>query len=138
MTAPDFTAAVAGYLVAQVGSLVSGRVFRPELPQTENASMPRACIVIAPAGGYTRFGAATIPLGDPRVDIRCFGETQLEAQNIAREVIQALKSLQRATYEHTVLKSAQPSGMIPFVGPKTQWPAAVVPAVILHSEIAVP
>lgn len=137
MTAPDPTAAVAGYLLAQVGTLVTNRVFRPDLPDSETVNMPRACIVVAPAGGYSLFGGATLQVGDPRVDVRCFGQSQLEAQNIAREVILALKALRRGKWEQTLLHWARPSGLVPFVDPKTQWPSAVVSAQVAHSEITV-
>src|SRR4029077_11388622 len=87
--------ALAGYLLAQttLAAMVADRIFRPELPATEEPNMPRACIVIRRAGGYQLFGADNPPVGDPTLDIICYGARWLEAENIAATVVLALRSL---------------------------------------------
>lgn len=137
MSAADPTTAVAGYLLAQVGSLVEGRVFRPRLPDTEEANMPRACLVVMPAGGYARFGGATLAVGDPRVDVLAYGSTELEAQNVAREALLALKRLRQHVVEGCRLYSARVSGVVPLIDPDTAWPYTMVTAQVMCADTAV-
>lgn len=141
MTAADPTAALASYLLTtEVDALTSGRVFRPKLPkaEVESKQMPRACVVIRPAGGYTLFGGGQVPMGDPRMDIFCYGATALEAQQLARTVAIALRALTRQTFEGCVLYWARVTGgPLPLVDPSTQWDYCLVSAQVMHAERAV-
>lgn len=141
MTAADPTAAVAAYLIDAVGALVNGHVFRPQLPDKADLAgmgvrMPAPVLVVRPAGGYARFGGSDLPVGDPRVDVLCYGVTRLESDNIGREVLLALKALGSVVYERTLLRSARISGIVPLVDPDTAWSYSVVSAQVLCNDYA--
>lgn len=141
MTAADPRAAIAAYLIDTVGDLVDGHVFRPRLPDKADlagmgVTMPAPVLVVRAAGGYARFGGSDLPIGDPRVDVLCYGETRLEADNIAGEVLLALKALGSKVYERTYLRSARISGVVPLVDPDTAWNYSVVSAQVLCNDYA--
>lgn len=139
MSAADPTAALAAYLLAQpaVSAIVAGRVFRPDLPASEDKLMPRACIVVREAGGGNLFGPSNIGWGDPRIDLICYGARRLEADQLAREVALALKALRRQTLEGCALQWARPSKPLPLIDQDTQWPYSLVSAQVAHTEPAV-
>lgn len=140
VVAADATGALVSYLkTTRVNDVTSGRVFRPELPDTEMQSMPRACVVIRRAGGYGLFGGSNPPVGDPTLDLFCYGETWLQSESVvAGEVILALRSLRTATFAGARLYWARiAGGPNPFDDPKTRWPCTVVSAQVAHCEIAV-
>lgn len=142
MTEPDVTAAIAYYLRDQIGDRVGDLIFRPELDldaiRQAGLSMPTACIVVRPAGGYVRYGSSYQDLGDPRVDCLCYGSTRLEADNIGRAVLRALRSLIRRVYgpigEKVLLHGANISGVMPLVDPSEAWPYTLVSAQVLIGE----
>lgn len=124
----DPTKAVAAYLRSTIGDLVEDRVFRPELPRKQIASMPRACIVLRLAGGYTLTGGGSLPVGDPRIDAICYGSTRMEAQKIATATLLALHDLERQVFENTLLHWARIGGAVPGVDPDAHWPLFLVSA----------
>ena len=137
MSAADPTLAIAAYLAAQeaVTDAVEGRVFRPELPQDQDAQMPRGCLIVRPAGGGSMFARDDLPVIDSRVDITCYGSTRLESENIAREVADALKSLGRSTWEHVVVSWARVTGQpASAIDPDTNWPFALVTAQVMYGR----
>jgi hypothetical protein len=139
MTAPaDPAGALASYFATTlVNDLVGGRIYRPELNSDDDEQMPQGAIVIRRAGGYQLFGGANIMLGDPRLDVFCYGGTWLEAERIASAVVIALKQLRGGTYDSTRLYWARiESGPQPYENPETFWPAHVVTAQVAFCEIA--
>lgn len=141
MAAADPSAAVALYLkgIPAVNDIVSGRVFRPSLDDPDEIEqMPRAAIVVRRAGGYTLFGGVNIPVGDPRLDIFCYGESFLEAEDLGAEVVNALKALRQQVIEGTRLYWARiEGGPLPLPDPEDHWPQAVVTAQVAHCEVQV-
>lgn len=141
VTAADPSKALAAYLkTTEVSAVVAGRVYRPELPAADikGGHMPRACIVIRRAGGYGLFGGGNVPLGDPTLDLFCYGETWLQADQVAAAVIPALRSLRGGTFENARLYWARiAGGPNPFADPETNWPCLVVSAQVAHYELAV-
>lgn len=136
MTAADPAAALCVYLLAQpaVSTAAAGRVFRPDLPETEIPAMPRACVIVSPAGGYQMFGLSPLPLGDPRLDVLCYGETWLESERLASEVTVALRALRQSVWNGTRLYWARiETGPTPARDPDTNWPGTVVIAQVSHS-----
>lgn len=134
-TVPDVRAALAGYLLERVGDLVDQRVFRPQLPQTEDKHMPRACIVVSGAGGASRYGDSYLPLGTPRLDVRCYGSSGLEADNIAQAALLALKRMRPNVSEGVRLYSASISAEpLPLVDPGTDWLFTLVTCVVMCGE----
>lgn len=137
--------AVALYLkTTLVNDLVSGRVYRPELDDDIIGVMPTECIVIRRAGGYGLFGNTHVPIGDPRLDILSYGQTYLDADGIAAEIVNALKALRGGVFTspdsgiRTRLYWARiEAGPMPVTDPETDWPCAVVSAQVAHLELAV-
>jgi hypothetical protein len=136
MSAADPTLAIAAYLKAQeaVWNAAEERIFRPELPEGEDAHMSRACVLVRPAGGGQLFGRDYLPVMDSRLDLICYGSTRLEAENIAREVALALKQLRHSTWESVVVFWARISGgPQSAIDPTTNWKFALVTAQVMHS-----
>jgi hypothetical protein len=137
MRAADVTLAIAAYLaeVVEVVELSEGRIFRPELPEREDEHMPQACVLIRPAGGGQLFGRTRLPFKDSRLDIVCYGSTRLEAENLARQVSDALTELESSTHEGVIVRwariSTEPASAI---DPNTNWPFALVTTQVMHSR----
>ena len=109
----DMLTAVVDILKADAGVIaqVSGRVFGDELPQSETASMPRKCIVIKPSGGVVPpFAAATVPLEVQRLDIWCYGETMIKADQVRRAVFGAMRAISRTIQGGVLVHWARPAG----------------------------
>lgn len=146
MSAADPSAALATYLRStSLSDIVDGRIWRPELPDGEDVSMPRGAVVIRRAGGYSLFGASNVPVGDPRLDLFCYGETWLDAENVAGAVVPALRSLRQSTWRWTDANGSQAArlywarisaGPNPFDNPETNWPCALVTAQVAFCELA--
>jgi len=79
-----------------VTAQVAQRVWAPELPDGQAASMPRKCIVLAPSGGAGLGADDYSDLSEPRFDIKCYGATWVEAQAVYREVYDLLKHVDGA------------------------------------------
>lgn len=132
----DPLAALVTLLAADAGLLtLTSRVFGGELPETENKSMPRACVVLTPAGGpgsldYMDFGAS-------RVDVFAYGENLHEAYLVYLAVYQALKQMQRHKVGNVLLHTADPltkgsAGK----DPVKQWPLCLSSWLVKAAEIA--
>lgn len=138
MSVASATTALAGYLasVAGVNSAVSGRIYRPQLDTDAVPSMPEACLVIRHAGGYQMFGGAQVPIGDPRLDIFCYGSTWLEAEQVSDQVVAALRALAHFTFQGTRLYWARiGAGPMPYEDSETNWPALMVSAQVAVCEV---
>lgn len=144
-TAADPMAALGEYFkTTPVNAVTAGRIFRPELDEDEIRNMPRAAVVIRRAGGYGMFGGSQVPIGDPRLDIVCYGQTYLQAeQTVAGEVVNALKALRGGVFglgpgSMTRLYWARvEGGPNPMTDPEENWPMALVTAQVAHCELAV-
>lgn len=120
---PDAIALAVAYLrgLPAVTSLVSTRIYGNELHRSIETQMPIKVIVIRASGGRPDDGY--LPLGRPRIDVRCYGETPIEAMRVHREAYWALKSLRRFTNGDGLLHSATPeSGAINLREPGGDWP----------------
>lgn len=95
MAKPDAVRALVAYLRGRpaVTGLVGQRVFAEDVPESENATMPRPLVVVATAGGGLL--ARSELYGDVRVDVRCYGVTLAAARGLHLEVRAALKALRR-------------------------------------------
>lgn len=124
------------YLLADatVAGLVGTRVFGGELPDSEADDMPRACVVLNYAGGFADRWAY-VELGEPRVDVRCYGTTPYVADQLYRAVHGALKHLTRTVLGGTMLHSASLESSVQGLrDPDTEWPFAFSSWVVLASE----
>jgi hypothetical protein len=145
MSAADPTLAVALYLKAQaaVNAAAENRFLRPELLGSEDAKMPRAAVVVRPAGGGAMSARWYLPMKDSRLDIVCYGSTRLEAENIAREVSLALQNLRRSVWgeagKNVLLMwarlSAEPTAA---AENEVNWPYSLISTQVLHGAVALP
>lgn len=139
MAVADPRTAIAGYLLDTIGALVDGHVFAPKLPEDDDMPddliMPQACIIVSGAGGASIHGGSFLPLGTPRIDVRAYGSTGLEADTVAQACQNALKQLRPCVYEgvklHSANISAEPN---PLVDPTTLWPFTLVSVQVMYVE----
>jgi hypothetical protein len=133
----DPIAAVRALLAADadVAALLAARVFGGELPGAEAKLMPRAAIVVRPAGGTQSIGGEWQDFGDTRIDVRCYGATPREAYALWRTVHPVLKHLKRQVVDETMLHWARPAGgPIAMRDPDTEWPSVNCSWQVLASE----
>lgn len=126
--AADPRLALVTYLKSQVGHMCENRIFRPELPRdfseagAGKVEMPVACIVISPAGGYTKYGDGTMGIGDPKVDVRCYGSTAQEAQALGDASLLALKTMRRSVWSGCLVQAVNiVAGSLPMIDTDTLW-----------------
>lgn len=135
--AADPTLAIAAYLKDQtlVWEAAEERIFRPELPEGEDRLMPRACVLVRPAGGGLMSARDYLPFIDSRLDHICYGSTRLQAENLAREVAAALKDLRQSRWKGIPVRWARVSNQpASAIDPNTNWPFALVSAQVYHAS----
>ena len=141
LTIPDHIAALRAYLLsaANADAGTEGRIYGAEVPQSEHANMPRRAILLRDAGGYVLPGSQVdIEIGDPRVDILCYGATPFEAKAVWRAVHPHMRRLNREVWSQTLLHWARQGG-----GPNggidadTKWPFILSSYQVLASEVVV-
>jgi hypothetical protein len=100
--------------------------------------MPSQTIVVRPAGGYQLFGATNAPIGDPHLDLYCWGSTWLEAEMLASRTIPILRQLRTTTWGGVRLYWARiAGGPNPYEDPETNWPCSVLTAQVAYCELQV-
>ena len=123
-----------------LNDLVDGRVFGAELPKSEEAVMPRKCVVIRNAGGGT-FGTGSrdfIQASHVRFDAQCYGETPMEAAKVRLATYDIFKNMARKVKQEVLIHSINPSsGPLPLRDPDTDWPLEVQTFLALVSEVQV-
>lgn len=133
----DVVTAVQSWL-ADGGALAEaaeGRFFGHGLPDDEAQSMPRACVVITDAGGYTDDLPEAMDRG--RVDIRAYGETRDVAKRVAVLVRARMRELTRTVRHGVVLSAAsRVGGYIPYSEPIGGWPAVLRSYLVPYVEEA--
>lgn len=135
MSQPDPMGALAVYLRAALPDL-NDRVYRPELSKGQSSAMPEATIVIRPAGGYTLFRDTNAPIGDPNLDLYCYGSTWFEAEQLANSTIPILRQLRTGTYRSTRLYWARiAGGPLPVQDPETNWPCSLLTVQLAFREV---
>lgn len=119
---PSPRAALVEYLKAniEVYTETAGRVFGATLPAGESASMPRKAVVVQNAGGTGRVHS---PQYRAQFDIRCYGASAAEADELQRACQSALRNLSRKAYVGALLYSAiLLTGTYPGIEETTFWP----------------
>lgn len=136
MTAANLATGVAYALLDDqaINDLVSGRVFRPAIPEQDTAAMPQPCVVVTPAGGGVRFGGSSFLATDPRADIRVYGETGQDASDTADVVAAFLRNLPRVVSRGIVIYSLTVTLPTPMVDPDSDWPFSFLTASGLMGE----
>ena len=148
LTTADPAAAVCAYLASAIstvlatvtapGATTSGpAIFRPDMPQWMDKTMPVAAIVVRPAGGYKMFGTGPLPVTDPVLDMICYGGGQQQSYTVAAAAAQALRALRMSVWEGaTVYWARIAAGPVPLPDAATYWPATWLSAQVMVSENA--
>ena len=123
------TAALRTILMDPVRVPSSPAVYGVSLPPEAASAMPTAAVVISPAGSIPNpLEASDVEVANPRIDIRCYGESDLAALVLWWEVWHALRAVSHATVvaadtsQLTVLWAQGPGGPLPFRDPNHEWP----------------
>lgn len=137
--AVDTLGALIGYLrgLTTVSALAGARIYGAELPATEAAHMPRACVVLRHAGqGFGSWGMRRTGVGSQRFDVRCYGATPREAMLLSGVVTAAMKGLVRHADGATVLfDAAHTGGPFSLLEPDgLEWPFALTSYNVLTNE----
>jgi hypothetical protein len=108
----DIVAALVALLIADasVAAIAGGRVFGDELPETENAAMPRAALVVVASGGPSLTGGSNAEHDTARVDLFGYGATQEEANRLIATAALSLRRIQRVVSAGTLIHWARPAG----------------------------
>lgn len=119
----------------------------PELPRSLDDAMPFKVLVITPGGSAFSAGDNSyVKVARMRADLRCYGETAMQAMNVYREAAEALKALRRRTVTvgavgeevGVVLDNAILSaGPLTVIDPDTKWPCVYATWAVHGSEIEV-
>lgn len=118
-------------------ALTAGRIYGGELPREQVPDMPRAAVVLRPAGGGS-IGRAYQDYGDRRIDVDCFGDSPKAAWGLHLAVHDALKHLRRAVHAGVLLHWARESaGGVLARDPDTDWPIAASSWQVLAAEVEV-
>ena len=140
MSAADPVTALVSFLsgVTAINALVSGRVYGGEVAKAEVTNMPRAAIVVSPAGGLGVFGGAYQEFGDRRFDVDCYAASAGSSYALYLEAHAALKQLSRVKIGDVILHWARPSaGGNVGRDPQTDWPVTLSSWQVLAHELAV-
>ena len=149
---PDPLAGLCAYMRAQpalaslldpipqnTGGLPAGvpAIFRPDIPQAMDGSMPMACIMIRPYGGYTTLGDQRFYMKDPLIDLIAFASQQNQATAICRAAGTVLAQLASPqVWENCLLYSCQlKAGPVPLPDEQTLWPACWLSVTLVHGEL---
>jgi len=107
---------------AELAEAVEGRIFGHELPDAEAPSMPRPCVVITLAGGFT--DGLPEEMDRARVDIKSYGATPDQAATVSIRVRRRMRELTRTVRNGIVISApSRVGGYIPFREPIGDWPA---------------
>lgn len=118
-------------------ALAGTRIFGGELPDAENASMPRSSVVLRHAGSPNVYGTAYQEFGDTRIEIRTYGATVYKGTELARIVAGRLKNMRRNVQAGTILHWATSSGgMMQLRDPDAEWPFTLTTWQVLAAERA--
>lgn len=146
MSAPNPVNGLVTFLKADtaVAARVAARVYGPDgVPTSQNSSMPRAAIVVSPAGGLGVIGNAYQPHSDRRVDILCYGSSQFDSYELYLDVHAALKNLRRsylsesADQDVVIHWAKVAADGVTSRDPVTGWPATLSSWTVLASEAPV-
>ena len=114
------------------------RVWPDALARSETASMPRVNTVMSWAGGInTVAGASYVPLGQRRLQVRCYGATIPEARATLLVAAEAFKYLSPHVRQGVLLRVADVVSE-PFTGrePDTDWPFATQMFSVIYDDYA--
>ena len=124
----DTIGAVRAWLLGQtaITDLVGQRVFVNAIPrdviEAEPIENPSKMIVVRMAGGAGK--SDFMDFQPQTMDVLCYGETQLEADKVRREVFAQLFEIDRVRQGDVLIHWANPAGgPVSLVDPDIVWPA---------------
>lgn len=110
--------------------------FAHELPDGQDALMPRKCFVVSGAGGPGAGGF--LPTGRQRIDLKFYGETHAAAMDVAIVAHNLLKGLRRTVVGPVLIRSFEPSsGYLTLREPDGRWPLVLRSYLLSYDERAV-
>jgi len=138
---PDPVSGLVAFLAATsaVTDLTGNRIYGGEIAKAAVPQMPRASIVVSPAGGLGAFGGGWQEYGDRRFDVDCYAATEDSSHELYIEAHQALKQMEAHNRAGIRLHWARPAaGGNTGRDPRNDWPVTLSSWQVLASEIAVP
>lgn len=116
------------------------RIFGGELPDSEVAGMPAACVVLRTTGGsLLPIANSYVPVNDVRIDAYAYGATPLQSFRLYRCLAGALKQMTSNTQGRTLLYWARPAGgPISLREQATEWPVTLSTWQVMFSEKETP
>lgn len=134
----DVIGALRDYLLSEgdVTTLTGARIYGGSIKDTDVAAMPRATVILSPAGGGL-LGNAYQDYGDTRVDVDCYGEDSFQAYALYLAVYAALKHLRRTIAgDQVLLHWARASSKgTEARDPETDWPLVTSSWQVLAAEV---
>lgn len=119
MTLPDPIGDLAALLKADTGVLaITSRIFSGGIPQSQQAGMPQATVVVKPAGGPGR--PKLMLIRRTTVDTICYGASLHDAWQLHLAVREALETLDRPTGSVKTVEMA--SEAVLAIDASTEWP----------------
>lgn len=140
MSMPDHIGALVTFLKANsaLNTLVGGRIFGGSLPAAQTQHMPRKAVVLTASGGGQWLNASYAQATERRIDVRCFGENEAQADAVHRHVWPLLKGMTREQVGEAVLFSTTPyTSGFNLIEPSTDWPFVLCYYGVKVSEVAV-
>jgi hypothetical protein len=131
----DFLTALRSYLLGQqaITDLCGRSIYVLAMPKEELELGPHEVVVILASVG--KLGAMRRTITEARVDLVCFGATDLEAAILEMPVAEAMKSLNRELWEGVLLHNATvASGPFQARDPETFWPCMRRQAILRADE----
>lgn len=123
----DIMGAIRDWLAAQsaISALVSTRLYGNSIPRSvieaEDTFTPSKMLVVRQAGGLGR--ADRQALDQQSFNILCYGETDLEADKVRRQVWDAFRTLSRVRQGGVLIHHVNPTGgPVPSRDPDIVWP----------------
>lgn len=121
--------------------IVESRIHGAKIPAATVALMPTSCVVVARNGTPSRPGARDrVEWTAARLDVRCYGRTDYEAERLGISVHHGLRQFKGSTkllggcLVRSVVHTGGPQQI---EDPQTGWPSIVYTYEILHADYQV-
>lgn len=121
---------------SSVTALAGQNIYDYELPELVDDVMAQKSVVIQPAGGPG--GPAQLAIQNPRITVRCYGETSSLAAQLDNAVYEVLKFLPPTVAKNTYIHGCIPSvAGITLRDPDLRWPYSVSSYIVRASDLTV-
>lgn len=124
-------------LSAGISTLAGGRVFGAELPEDEQAAMPRGAVVVSAAGiGTPPPGSKDfVAMRSTRLDVRCYGDSPADAGLLGACIDRHLHGARRQRLPGGIViwHATRIAGPVPYRAAPGDWPVSVWTYDLLHA-----